>query len=140
MVDHRARRYLLGLTAALLPVVLTACTSSVRTAARPPAPTPPQPVQTVQAAPVVAQVPAPRPADDPVVGLLALSDSQFKAGERELELGHVEAAKQAFNQAIATLLESPYGARTETRLREQFDRLVDRISAYEVKALAKGDG
>ena len=38
------------------------------------------------------------------------------------------------------LLESPYGARTEPRIREHFDRLVDRISAYEVKALAEGDG
>ena len=32
------------------------------------------------------------------------------------------------------------GARTEPRLREYFDRLVDRVSAYEVKALAEGDG
>ena len=38
------------------------------------------------------------------------------------------------------LLESPYGARTEPRIREHFDRLVDRISAYEVRALAAGDG
>ena len=38
------------------------------------------------------------------------------------------------------LLESPYGGRTEPRLREHFDRLVDRISTYEVKALAQGDG
>ena len=45
-----------------------------------------------------------------------------------------------FNQALDVLLESPYGARTEPRIREHFDRLVDRISAYEVKALAKGDG
>ncbi len=38
------------------------------------------------------------------------------------------------------LLESPYGARTDARLREHFDRLVDRINAYEVSALAQGDG
>jgi membrane-bound lytic murein transglycosylase D len=38
------------------------------------------------------------------------------------------------------LLESPYGGRTEPRIREYFDRLVDRISTYEVKALAEGDG
>ena len=38
------------------------------------------------------------------------------------------------------LLESPYGARTEPRIREHFDRLVDRISTYEVQALAEGDG
>ena len=38
------------------------------------------------------------------------------------------------------LLESPYGARTDARLREHFDRLVDRINAHEVTALAQGDG
>ena len=38
------------------------------------------------------------------------------------------------------LLESPYGARTDARMREHFDRLVDRINAHEVTALAQGDG
>jgi membrane-bound lytic murein transglycosylase D len=37
------------------------------------------------------------------------------------------------------LLESPYGARTDARLREHFDRLIDRINAYEVTSLAQGD-
>src|SRR4029077_12715152 len=53
--------------------------------------------------------------------------------------GHFEAAKQEFNHAVDVLLESPYGARTEPRIREHFDRLVDRISTYEVRALATGD-
>ena len=54
--------------------------------------------------------------------------------------GHVEAAKQEFDRAVDVLLESPYGGRTEPRIREHFDRLVDRISTYEVRALATGDG
>src|SRR5207247_8004595 len=92
-------------------------------------------------APVPAAVSAPAPPpEDPVLTLIADSDRHFKAGQRELELGHVEAAKQEFNRAVNGLLESPYGARTEPRIREHFDRLVDRISAYEVKALAEGDG
>src|SRR5688572_13906152 len=37
-------------------------------------------------------------------------------------------------------MESPYGGRNEPRIRNYFDRLIDRISAYEVKALAEGDG
>ena len=49
-------------------------------------------------------------------------------------------ARLEFDQAVDVLLESPYGGRTEPRIREHFDRLVDRISAYEVKALAEGDG
>jgi membrane-bound lytic murein transglycosylase D len=75
-----------------------------------------------------------------VVTLIATSDRHFKAGQRELEQGHFEAAKTEFNRAVDVLLESPYGARTEPRIREHFDRLVDRISTYEVQALATGDG
>ena len=56
------------------------------------------------------------------------------------ELGHLEKARAEFDRAIEVLLESPYGARTEPRLREHFDRLVDRINAHEVTALAQGDG
>src|SRR5206468_8257705 len=80
------------------------------------------------------------PIEDPVLTLIASSDRYFKAGEKELEQGHFEAAKQEFNHAVDVLLESPYGARTEPRIREHFDRLVDRISTYEVRALATGDG
>ena len=38
------------------------------------------------------------------------------------------------------LLKSPYGARTEARIRRHFDQLVERISAHEIMALAQGDG
>jgi membrane-bound lytic murein transglycosylase D len=80
------------------------------------------------------------PIADPVLTLIAESDGHFKSGQRELELGHVAGAKLEFDRAINVLLESPYGGRTEPRIREHFDRLVDRISSYEVKALAEGDG
>ena len=59
---------------------------------------------------------------------------------RNWRSGHVEAAKQEFDRAIDMLLESPYGGRTEPRIREHYDRLVDRITAYEVKAIVEGDG
>jgi membrane-bound lytic murein transglycosylase D len=74
------------------------------------------------------------------VTLIAASNDHFKAGQRELEQGHFDAAKVEFDRAVDMLLESSYGARIEPRIREHFDRLVDRISAYDVKALAEGDG
>jgi membrane-bound lytic murein transglycosylase D len=79
-------------------------------------------------------------ATDDVQTLIATSDSHFKAGQKELEQGHVEAAKAEFNLAIEVLLDSSYGGRTEPRIRDHFDRLVDRISTYEVRALSTGDG
>jgi membrane-bound lytic murein transglycosylase D len=92
------------------------------------------------ARPVEAPVVQPAPPKDPVVTLIGVSNDHFQAGQRHLEQGHFDAAKVEFDRAIDMLLELPYGARTEPRIREHFDRLVDRISAYEVKALAEGDG
>jgi membrane-bound lytic murein transglycosylase D len=84
--------------------------------------------------------PAPQPLPDPVTDLIAVSNQHFEAGKRELQVGHLEQAKTEFNRALEVLLESSLGARTEPRIREHFDRLVEKISAYEVTALAQGDG
>jgi len=77
---------------------------------------------------------------DAVSELIALSTSHFEAGQRELREGHLEMAKAEFNKSLEVLLESRFGARTVPRIREHFDRLVERISAYELTALAQGDG
>ena len=92
------------------------------------------------AAAVPAYAQAPQVAVDDVQTLIATSDGHFKAGQKELEQGHVEAAKAEFNLAVEVLLDSSYGGRTEPRIRDHFDRLVDRISTYEVRALSTGDG
>ena len=86
-----------------------------------------------------AAVPVQPPAD-PISSLIASSQTHFETGERELNVGHLERARAEFDRAVDILLESPYGARTDARLREHFDRLVDRINAYEVTALRQGDG
>lgn len=83
---------------------------------------------------------APEPPPDPVADLIALSNRHFASGQTELEQGHLDEAKIEFNRALEVLLESPFGARSEPRIREHFDRLVEKISAYEVTALAQGDG
>jgi membrane-bound lytic murein transglycosylase D len=106
----------------------------------------PKPQVTAKApAPVVAKVasqpPAPpKPVLDPVATLISASQRHFETGERELKAGHLDTARAAFDQAVEVLLDSPYGARTDSRMRDHFDRLIDRINAYEVTALAQGDG
>ena len=77
---------------------------------------------------------------DPVAALIARSRTRFDEGARELALGHLERARTEFDAALDLLLDSPYGARTDPRLRAHFDRLVDQISAFEISALAEGDG
>ena len=129
------RAWLTKLAAAGLICVATftaACGSNPKpkTAANVPAAAP--------AAAPASQTPAPAP--DPITVLIETSQRHFNAGESELRLGHLDKARSEFDRAIEVLLDSPYGARTEPRLREHFDRLVDRINAHEVVALAQGDG
>src|SRR6266852_5586679 len=129
---------LFPLLCALLPF-LAACGSSIRNAA------PSANLASAAAAQTPAQAPelAPlsqAPVEDPVTALIALSDQHFRAGQKNLELGHVEAARQEFDRALNVFLESPYDGRTEPRIRERFDRVVDRIGAFEVNAPAEGEG
>jgi membrane-bound lytic murein transglycosylase D len=123
--------WLPGLAVAGIAVVAAGCGSAARQE-RPRIPVPPP----------VASAPAPAPtsAPDPVQALIDESQKHYLAGQKELEVGHIDGARVAFNRAIDVLLAAPGGARTEPRLREQFDRLVDRISALEVATLAAGDG
>jgi peptidoglycan lytic transglycosylase D len=133
-MSHRSLRPGLATLAATgLCVTLAACGGNPKPKAGAARPAPP-------AAPA-AQTPVRSPAIvDPIVSLIENSQRHFAAGERELKAGHLEKARVEFDRAVEVLLESPYGARTDARLREQFDRLVDRINAYEVTALAQGDG
>ena len=128
-------RLLRGLTRAILALSLTTAACAARV---------PSPVVSTTtpkaAATAAAPAAAPVPPTDPVLDLIAESNRHFDAGQKELALGHLETAKAEFNRSLDVMLESPLGARMEPRLREHFDRLVERISAYEVTALAQGDG
>jgi len=121
-------RVLLPSLAALGLIISPAC-GKAKPQLPPPAPIVPAPT-VVQSLPSV----------DPVAKLIEVSQAHFLAGEREFHVGHLERARTEFDRAVDVLLESPYGARTDSRLREHFDRLVDRINAYEVTALSQGDG
>ena len=97
-------------------------------------------VATATETPAPPAPPPPPPAPDPVAQLLERSQRHFEGGQRELGLGHLQQARAEFDRALDVLLESIYGARSEPRIREHFDRLVDQISAFELSALVKGDG
>ena len=131
--DGSASLPLLRAAAALsLGLVLASCGSRLQH----------QPPRTVPA-PVAVPTPPPQPGAppvDPVAVLIAASQQHFDAGQREAQLGHLERARAEFNLAVGVLLESPYGARSDAQLRQQFDRLVDRISTSEISALSEGDG
>ena len=108
------------LTAALLSIAVLfggcAARSQVIAAA-------PQPVMVAAPPALLATEVSPQLVSDPVSDLIALSNNHFEAGQSELQLGHLDSARSEFNKALDILLESPYGARSEPRIREHFDRL-----------------
>jgi hypothetical protein len=127
-------RRLSGLSVALICLVVGGIGCGARSRAQVPAAAPP----TDTTPPALAFEPA--PPVDPVEAAIGSSDQHMAAGEAQLALGHLAQARAAFDLALEVLLEVPGGARTDDRLRDHFDRLVERISAYEVSALAAGDG
>jgi membrane-bound lytic murein transglycosylase D len=140
MVPEMGRlEIVLGLTVAL--AALGGCAArpvaSTPLPASPPAPASPAPTEV---SPGEKPAPGPRPEPDPIGALIARSQGHFDAGQRELAIGHLERARREFDAAIEVLVQSEYGARYDARLREHFERLVDRISAYEMTALSEGDG
>lgn len=119
-------------TVAIVACLAAACASGTR--GRVPATTPtPTASQVTEASP-------PTPLVDPVGTLLAIADGHFEKGRHELTLGHLAGAKSEFNLALDVLLASPDGTRHDPRVRDHFNRLVDRIAALELSALATGDG
>lgn len=116
--------------ALLLLVATAAC------AAKPPA------VATTPTQPPSATVsPAPTPAPpDPVTVVLAQAEASFDVGRAAATAGHLQEARQAFDRALDGLLTLPGGARANARVSAAVDRLIDRISALELEALANGDG
>jgi membrane-bound lytic murein transglycosylase D len=76
---------------------------------------------------------------DPVAALIVLSNKHFDAAQRELKAGHQTAARTEFNRAVEVVVDSPHGARTEPRLREHLDRLLERIAVAESAVVAQAD-
>ena len=85
--------------------------------------TAPSPVRELPPPP--APAPAQTPQADPIGDVIAQSQRLFERGQQELELGHLAQAKLLFDRALDSLLELPEGARSNARLKEHFDRLVE---------------
>ena len=96
---------------------------------------PASPAQVSQSAP---QPPAAKP--DPAADLIAEVEKEFQAGQDNYNNGHLEAAKQNFDNAFNLLMSSPLDLRSDDRLQKEFDRVVDGVNGLELQALQEGDG
>jgi membrane-bound lytic murein transglycosylase D len=93
-----------------------------------------------------ATQPTPKPAVpqalevDPVAELIARVEKEYQSGQDDYRAGHLEAAKQHFDSAFNQLLGSGFDLKSEDRLQQELDRILDGINGLEVTALQQGDG
>lgn len=82
----------------------------------------------------------PAPKADTVETLLAQVEKEYQAGQENYTAGHLEAAKQNFDRAVTLLLEGPVPVRSDRRLQQEFEKIVDGVHGLELLALKEGDG
>jgi len=119
---------------------LSGCAAKVAPAAPPPPPPPPAPVATP--APVIVDTPKPTPqvVEDRISLVVKRAEAAFDLGRAEFDKGRLVAAREHFDAAIDLLLRLPEGARGEARAQAAFERLLDRIAAFDLLALREADG
>ena len=72
--------------------------------------------------------------------LIAKAEQEYQSGEANYKAGHLEAAKQNFDQAFNLLLESSLDLHSDERLQQEFDHVLDGVNGLELEALQQGDG
>ncbi len=127
--------------AALLSLLSCEPSKTKKTAAVPPqqatAPTLSAPV-TPPAQPKIQEKLVPKA--DPVEGLIASVEKEFQAGQTNYRAGHLDKAKGNFDRAFNTLLAYQPGVRSDERLEDEFDKIVEAVNNLEMLALKEGDG
>ena len=77
---------------------------------------------------------------DPVADLIAHVEREYQTGQDNYRAGHLEAAKQNFDSAFNQLLGSGLDLRSDDRLQQELDRILDGVNTLELAALRQGDG
>ncbi|ABF39554.1 Lytic transglycosylase, catalytic [Candidatus Koribacter versatilis Ellin345] len=125
-------------------IITTACeTDNPKKAATTPPPQATAPTLATpqsDAAPATAPVATAAPAGDSVTELIAKAEKEFKAGQSNYAAGHLEAAKDNFDQAFKTMLSSNLDVHSDERLENEFDKIVESVHELELQALKEGDG
>jgi membrane-bound lytic murein transglycosylase D len=80
------------------------------------------------------------PKPDPVADLIAQVEKEYQIGEDNYKAGHLEAAKENFDRAFNLLLGGALDVRSDDRLQQEFDRVLDGVNGLELQALQEGDG
>src|ERR1700678_4176136 len=77
---------------------------------------------------------------DPVADLIARVEKEYQAGKDNYQAGRLEAAKLNFDSAFNQLLGNGFDLKSDDRLEQELDRILDGINGLEAAALQQGDG
>ena len=104
-------------------------------------PVAPPPQAAVPAKPPEGSVPPPTPPvlPSPDEALVKQVQDLYAAGMKDYREGNLEKAKDEFDQAVGTLLESNLNIQADERLSSEFDDLVENIYDAEAASLEHGD-
>ena len=72
--------------------------------------------------------------------LIAQVEAKFAAGEQNYKAGRLDAARRNFDEAVDALLQSGYDLNTDARLGALFEKIVDAVYGYELRAFRGGEG
>src|SRR6266536_1073055 len=102
---------------------------------------PPQQTTATPAPEPQAKAPAPQALQvDPVADLIAQAEKYYREGQENYRAGHLEAAKQDFDSAFNLLLGGGIDLRSDERLQQELDRILEGVNGLELLALQQGDG
>jgi len=87
-----------------------------------------EPAQPAAAAAVQPAPPLAAPASDPVGELIAQAEQHYQAGLLNYHAGNTDQAKEDFDQALNSLLDSKLDVRSDDRLEKEFDRIVQGVN------------
>ncbi len=77
---------------------------------------------------------------DPVPALIEKVEKEYQAGQTNYASGHLEAAKSNFDTAVDMLMQGPVDIKSDDRLQQEFDKIVEGVHNLEMAALKVGDG
>ena len=98
--------------------------------------------QQPRSTPPPAQKPEVRPElqVDPVADLIAKVEKEYSAGQANYAAGHMEAAKQNFDNAFNMLVAGPIDLKSDERLEREFEKLLDGVNGLALTGLQDGEG
>lgn len=77
---------------------------------------------------------------DAVEATIAAAEKSYAAGLEDYKAGHLDAAKQDFNNAVDILMQGPVDVKADDRLQQEFDKITEEINQLEMVAFKEGDG